>query len=394
MKMKKIISLLCAVGLIASCSEQAYFEIPKDANGKAILTGISSTTTTGISTLDDGFSVTATFATAKAGDVMNVELLQLQIPPSGGTTKQLLPMAGTQKQITVGTDLKATVAYSRAEAKLAEPTEYVTVVFNGATDYAKVRVDMVPATTVSKPKVSTKEIDVARTSETAYFNVTVAPKAGDYTGEMVAKRKNGKNAPWVEVPGSPFSGTQPFLVPISGDDFAVDQDTMYYSFTTESGAYTDEILKTIIVIDPYFFFKKSATLSLGGASAGRNLITNTAVAENDANAMVAVSGSLNLKGGSAWLAAGNTIEFVPSTLAMYSANNSNDAIDAFNAELIKSKTADPIEGEGVYIFKVVNGAAPEDVYYGMMKMTSVTPGVSVAFEYRIGDKYAHLLVIK
>lgn len=392
--MKQIISLLCSVLILAGCTEQEYFEIPRDANGNVILTGISSTTTTGISTLDNDFSVTATFATANPGDVMKVELLQLQIPPSGGTTKQLLPLEGTQKEVTVGQDLTATVGYSRAEANLAEPGEYVTVVFNGATDYAKVRIDMVPATTVSKPKVSTKEIDVARTSETAYFHVTVGPKSSEYTGNMIARRKNGKNEPWVEVPGSPFSGEQPFLVPISGDDFAVGQDTMYYSFTSTSGQYTDEVLKTIVVIDPYFFFKKSAVLTLGGASAGRDLIANTAVAEDAPNAMVAVSGSLNLKGGSAWLAAGNKIEFVPSTLAMYSANNSADAIAAFNSQLLKSTTADPIEGEGVFIFRMVNGPDPEDVYYGMMKMTKVTPGVSVEFEYRIGDKYAHLLVIK
>jgi hypothetical protein len=394
MKMKKIISLLCSVLIIAGCTEQEYFEIPRDANGDVILTGISSTTTTGLSTLDNDFSVSATFATAKPGDVMKVELLQLQIPPSGGTTKQLLPLAGTQKEVTVGSDLTATVAYTRAEANLTEPSEYVTVVFNGATDYAKVRIDMVPATTVSKPKVSTKEIDVARTSETAYFHVTVDPKSSDYAGDMVARRKNGINEPWVEVEGSPFSGAQPFLVPISGDDFAVGQDTMYYSFTSTSGQYTDEVLKTIVVIDPYFFFKKSANLTLGGASAGRDLVANTAVAENAPNAMVAVSGSLHLKGGSAWLAAGNTIEFVSSTLEMYSANNSADAIAAFNNELVKSTTADPIAGEGVYIFKVVNGPDPEDVYYGMMKMTKVTPGVSVEFEYRIGDKYAHLLAIQ
>jgi hypothetical protein len=392
--MKKVISLVCSVLIIAGCTEQEYFEIPRDANGNVILTGISSTTTTGISTLDNDFSVTATFATAKPGDIMKVELLQLQIPPSGGTTKQLLPLEGTQKEVTVGADLTATVAYTRAEANLAEPTEYVTVVFNGATDYAKVKIDMVPATTVSKPKVGTREIDVARTSETAYFHVTVDPKSSDYTGDMVARRKNGENEPWVEVPGSPFSGAQPFLVPISGDDFAVGQDTMYYSFTTTSGQYTDEVLKTIVVIDPYFFFKKSASLALGGASAGRDLVANTAVAEDAPNAMVAVSGSLHLKGGSAWLAAGNTIEFVPSTLEMYSANNSAGAIAAFNDELLKSKTADPIAGEGVYIFKMVNGPDPEDIYYGMMKMTKVTPGVSVEFEYRIGDKYAHLLVIQ
>jgi hypothetical protein len=391
--MKIFISLFCTILLLVSCAEQAYFEIPKDANGKAILTGISSTLTAGISTLDNEFSVTAVFPNAKAGDIMNVELLQLQLPQAGGSTKQLLPMTGTQKQVTVGADLKATVTYTRDEAKLVQATEYVTVVFNGKTDYAKVRVDMVPATTVTKAKVSGKEIDVARTSETAFFNVTVGPKSGAYSGTLVAKRKNGKNEPWVDVSGSPFSGTQPFLVPVSGDDFAVGKDTMYYSFTSTSGAYTDVVSTTNIVIDPYFFFKKSGSVTLGGASAGRNLLANSSVAENSSNAMVAVSGSLELEGGSAWLGAGNTIQFVPSTLAMYAANNSTDAIAAFDAGT-KTTSADPIAGEGVYIFKVVNGPDPEDVYYGMMKMVSVTPGASVTFEYRIGDQYAHLLVVQ
>jgi hypothetical protein len=391
--MKKIISLLCALVLIASCTKQPYYEIPLNPDGTVYLTGISSTTSTGISTLDGSFSVTATFATAKSGDVMNVELLQLQIPPTGGTSKQLLPMAGTQKTATVGSDLKATVTYTRAEAKMNIATDYVTVIFSGATDYAKARVDMVPATTVSKPKVSGKEVDVARTAETAFFNVTVVPKAGAYTGTLVAKRKNGIAAAWVTVAGSPFSGAQPLLVPISGTDFAVGKDTMIYSFTATSGSYTDEVTSTIIVRDPYFYLKKTATLTLGGSSAGRNLLTNAAVAETAATANVAVSGSLILKGGSAWLAAGKTITFVPTTLAMYDANNTTTAIAAFNAG-VPTATADPIAGAGVYIYKIVNGAAPTDVYYGLMKMTSVVPGVSVTFEYRIGNQYAHLSVIQ
>jgi hypothetical protein len=391
--MKKIISLLCALVLIVSCTKQPYYEIPLNPDGTVYLTGISSTTSTGISTLDGSFSVTATFATAKSGDVMNVELLQLQIPPTGGTSKQLLPMAGTQKTATVGSDLKATVTYTRAEAKMNIATDYVTVIFSGATDYAKARVDMVPATTVSKPKVSGKEVDVARTAETAFFNVTVVPKAGAYTGTLVAKRKNGIAAAWVTVAGSPFSGAQPLLVPISGTDFAVGKDTMIYSFTATSGSYTDEVTSTIIVRDPYFYLKKTATLTLGGSSAGRNLLTNAAVAETAATANVAVSGSLILKGGSAWLAAGKTITFVPTTLAMYDANNTTTAIAAFNAG-VPTATADPIAGAGVYIYKIVNGAAPTDVYYGLMKMTSVVPGVSVTFEYRIGNQYAHLSVIQ
>jgi len=391
--MKKFISIFCVLVSILGCTKQDYYEIPKDANGQAILTGISSTSSTGISTLDGSLTVTATLPNAKVGDIMNIELLQLQLPTTGGTTTQLLPMAGTQTTATVGADLKATVTYTRAVAKLTKASDYVTVIFNGTTDYAKARVDMVPAITTSKPIVSGIEIDVARTSETAYFNVNVTPKSAAYTGTMIAKRKNGTTGTWVAVTGSPFSGAQPFLVPISGSDFAAGKDTMFYSFGAALGTYTDEVLATIIVRDPYFFLKKSATLTLGGTSAGRNLLINAAVPENDLTANLAISGSLILKGGSAWLAAGKTIQFVPSSLAVYDSNNSTNIIAAFNAGT-KTTTADPIIGEGVYIYKIVNGPAVTDVYYGVLKATSILPGVSVSIEYRIGDKYAHLSVIK
>ena len=58
----------------------------------------------------------------------------------------------------------------------------------------------------------------------------------------------------------------------------------------------------------------------------------------DANAVIAISGSLILKGGSAWLAAGNTIQFVPSTAAMYTANSTTAAIAAFNAGIKGNKS--------------------------------------------------------
>ena len=391
--MKRFISIFCVVVLFISCTKQDYFEIPKDANGQAILTGISSTTTTGISALDAAFTVTATLPNAKSGDVMNIELLQLQLPSTGGTTKQLLPMTGTAKTATVGADLKATVTYTRAEAMLTKASDYVTVIFNGKTDYAKQRVDMVPAITATKPMVAGKEVDVARTSEVAYFNVNVMPKAAAFSGNLVAKRKNGTAGSWVTISGSPFTGTQPFMVPITGDDFAAGKDTMFYSFSATSGTYADEVLSTVIVRDPYFYLKKAATLTLGGSSAGRNLLINAAVAENAVTANIAVTGSLILKGGSAWLAAGNKIEFVPTTLAMYDANNLTNTIAAFTAGT-KATTADPISGAGVYIYKMVNGPAASDVYYGLIKMTDVVPGVSVAFEYRIGNMYAHLSVIQ
>lgn len=391
--MKRFISIFCVVVLFISCTKQDYYEIPKDANGNAILTGISSTASTGISSLDGAFTVTATLPNAKSGDVMNIELLQLQLPSTGGTTKQLLPMTGSAKTATVGADLKATVTYTRAEAKLVNVSDYVTVIFNGTTDYAKQRVDLVPAISTTKPKVTGIEVDVARTSEVAYFNVNVTPKAAAFTGNLVAKRKNGTTGSWVAISGSPFTGTQPFLVPITGDDFAAGKDTMFYSFSATLGTYTDELLSTIIVRDPYFFLKKAATLTLGGSSAGRNLLINAAVAENAVTANIALSGSLILKGGSAWLAAGNKIEFVPTTLAMYDANNLTNTIAAFTAGT-KATTADPISGAGAYIFRMVNGPAASDVYYGLIKMTDVVPGVSVAFEYRIGNMYAHLSVIQ
>lgn len=145
--------------------------------------------------------------------------------------------------------------------------------------------------------------------------------------------------------------------------------------------------------DPYFFLKKSAKLTLGGSLAGRNLLTNAVVAENAATANIAVSGSLLLKGGSVWATGGKSFSFVPSTLALYNANNFTAALTAFAAG-VPIATANPIAGEGVYIFNIVNGTNPTDVYYGMIKVVSVTPGVSVAFEYRIGNLYTHLAVIQ
>ena len=71
---------------------------------------------------------------------MKVELLQYKHHP-GWTTKQLLP-GEYQKDVTVGSDLKASVTYTRDQASLQGVGDYVMVVFNGATDYARQRVDM------------------------------------------------------------------------------------------------------------------------------------------------------------------------------------------------------------------------------------------------------------
>lgn len=394
---KYLLLILTLIFVFYSCDKDEY-AIPKDENGNIIWTGVSSSTTTGISSLDNSFTVEATFPNAKSGDVMNVELLQLQLPPGGGTTNQLLPLAGTQKEVSVDNNLKATVTYTRDQANLTKVGDYVEVVFNGERDYAKRRVTMTNSMTVSAPNVITPssniEVEVARTAEVANFIIEVAPKEGAFSGNVKVERKNGTTGTWVDVSGSPFSGTnQPYLAPISGNDFIVENDTMFYKFTATQGNYSESIEKTIIVRDPYFYLKKSAVLLLGTSSAGRNLLTNTPVPANDATAMIAVDGSLLLKGGSAWLAAGNVIEFVPTTKAIYALNNSNETIAQF-ALGTPTTSIDPITGEGIFIFKATTGDAAEDVYYGMIMITEVKPDNSVTFEYRIGNMYAHLAVIK
>ncbi len=386
--MKKTIFFLSILFAMASCQEDDL-GIPKDPSGNAIITGVPSATTSGISTLDDQFSVSAYLPNARSGDVMTVELLQLQYYEAGDND-QLLPLAGTQKTVTVADDLTVNVTYTRSEANLDAPGDYVTVSFAGPTDYALQRVNMVTASNTTRPMVGDNEIDVMRNDETAYFNVTVEPKSGSYSGTLVAKRKNGVNEQWVDVPGSPFSGEQPFLVPISGTDFVEGQDTMYYSFVATQGSYTDEITANVIVREPYFFLKKSATLD---KASGIYLPTNTKVDADAENAMLALSEGLMLMGGTAWLAAGNTIEFVPTTADMYSLNNSNDAITAFAAGT-PTTMASPTEGEGYYIFKAVTGTNPEDVYYGMIYILNVVPNQSITLEYRIGNMYAHLSVIE
>jgi hypothetical protein len=52
---------------------------------------------------------------------------------------------------------------------------------------------------------------------------------------------------------------------------------------------------------------------------------------------------------------------------------------------------DPIAGVPVYIFKLLTGG---NTYYGILRITSVVPGTSVAYEYKIGSTYAQLAVLK
>jgi hypothetical protein len=368
---------------IISCTEEGdHYPIPRDANGNVILTDISSATTTGISTLDAEFSVTGYLPNAKSGDELTVECLQLQTP-SGGS-EQLLPLAGTQKKVTVGGDLKATVSYSRTEAKLNNVGDYVTVTFAGKTDYAVKRVTVEPAISTTKPQVDGVEITVARNSETAYFEVTVAPKSGAYTGSLVARR-SADEANWTNVPTT-RKDEKTFLVPIAGTDFPADKEKLFYRFTAEKDGYTDVITTEATVQDPYFFFKRTATVNV---KAGLNPITGSGVAETAKDAILVATETLTLEGGTAWLAAGGKIEFVPSTSALYTLNNSNDAIAAFEAGA-KTATAEPVAGEGIYIFKAVTGPNANQTYYGMIRVISVVPNTSITFEYRIGNLYAHL----
>jgi hypothetical protein len=137
MKTKNIlsISLIFSFILMMGCTDQPYFDIPYDANGNVILTGISEVTSTGITVADADFTVDGFFPNAKEGDVMDAELLKRQAAswdPSGEL--QLLPLAGTMKSITLGSDLKASVTYTKAEAGMANVGDAVTVVFSGATD--------------------------------------------------------------------------------------------------------------------------------------------------------------------------------------------------------------------------------------------------------------------
>jgi hypothetical protein len=388
MKNKILLILICSIALIVSCSKQPYYHIPTDANGNVILTGISTCTSLGITTLDDNFTVNATLPNAKAGDVMTIELLKPQVPAGGGAA-QLLPLAGTQKQVTVASDLTASVNFTRAQAMMNVPGDFVTVTFSGKTESASVVVTMFKATTVSNPEYGGNPVNVTRSAGTAFFDVAVNPKLNPYTGTVIVKRKNGIKDLWVNVGSFP----SPSNIPISGDDFGVGKDTMYYSFVSQVNTFVDSINITEIVNDPYFFFKKSGTMTLGGTTAGLNLLVNGALPANDPNAILAIDGgSLTIHAGSAWAVGGKNVSFVPSTLALYNQNNPNSAMTAFLAGT-SSTTANPSLGDGVYIFKIVNGTNASDVYYGMLKIVNIVPGVSITYEYRIGNMYSQLSVI-
>lgn len=138
---KHIISIAGLLLILAGCSENPYYDIPTDENGRAIITGVSSATTSGITEDENEFTVTATLPNAKPGDVMQVDLLKLQ-PHPNSESDQLLPIQGTRKETTVDSSLRATVTYTKAEAEMTEVGDWVEVIFNGVTESAQIRVTL------------------------------------------------------------------------------------------------------------------------------------------------------------------------------------------------------------------------------------------------------------
>ena len=210
---------------------------------------------------------------------------------------------------------------------------------------------------------------------------------------VTVKRKNGANAPWINVgTGAYPAGSK---VPVSGNDFATGKDTMTYLFVAQQNTFADTIQTTVVANDPSFFLKKNGTLSLTtGSQGGMNLLTNTSVTSNDPNAIILVNaGTLTIKGGSAWAVNGKSVSFVPASPDVYNKNNSADAINAFKNGNSTSQV-DPNQGSGIFIFKIVNGPAASDLIYGMIRVNKINPGNSINYEYRIGNSYSHLSVIK
>jgi hypothetical protein len=388
MKNKKSLILICSLAIMASCSKQPYYNVPDVVNGVANITGISTATSLGVSTLDNNFTVNVTLPNAKSGDVMAVELLKQQIP-AGSTSSQLLPLSGTQQSVTVASDLTASVTYTKAQAQMVNVGDPIYVSWAGKTESASLVVTLTAATSVSAPEYNGTPVKVIRGAGTANFDVNVTPKSGPYTGSVVVQKKNGINDPWVSV-GS-FAAVS--TVPISGDDFAVGKDTMYYNFVATSGSNTDNV--TVVVVDnaPYFFLKKSGTMSIGSTD-GLNLLVNGAMPAAGANAILAIdAGTLMMHGGVNWAVGGKSISFVASTLADYATNSPTSAMATYMAGT-PTATANPSFGEGVYVFKIVNGPNPTDIFYGILKITSIVPNVSVSYEYRIGSTYVQLAMIK
>ena len=137
MKAKIIITLsfIALIAMMIGCTKQPYYDIPLDANGNVYITKISQVTAAPVTSTMTSFTVNGYFPNAKSGDVMKATVLQQQVPswnPTGA--KQLLPVSGSEKSCTVGSDLKTSVTYTLKEASLLKVGDAITVVFSGNTD--------------------------------------------------------------------------------------------------------------------------------------------------------------------------------------------------------------------------------------------------------------------
>lgn len=380
------IAFLSLSTLLQSCSKQEYFNIPKNKDGSALLTQHATTTNSGITVLDDEFSVFATLPNAKVGDTMIVELLANQIPV-GGTTTRLLPIAGTQKKVVVDTNFKSNVTYTKQQALLVNVGDAVTVSFAGKTESAFTTLTLGKSIAVRGPLYNGNIVNLIRNAGAVYFDVTVAPKKAAYTGSIKVLKKNGINLNWSSSDWA--YGTR---IPISGDEFAIGKDTMYYAFIASANNYSDTVLQTVFANLPLYQLTKSGTMVLGASSGGVNMLINGTVAANSSGATIGITdASLKIAASNSWAAvSGNSISFVPSTSALYNEGNAVNCQAVFDAGT-SIKQIDPIAGVPVYIFKMVTGG---NTYYGILRITSVVPGTSVAYEYKIGSTYAQLTILR
>ncbi|HCN83609.1 MAG TPA: hypothetical protein DIT07_08305 [Sphingobacteriaceae bacterium] len=398
-EMKRNLSfiLICSLALlVVSCSKQEYYNVPLDANGHAIITQIATGSTPGITTLDASLTVTTKLPNAKAGDVMVAEIVKSQIPTGGGAA-QNLPLAGTKKSVTVAADLTTSVTYTRAETAL-NPGQTIVVTFSGATDsFTTPQIPLTAATSVLPVGLNyqgkaTAPIRGAGGAGLAVLPIQVKPAGNTYTGTIVVSTTDDPAVAYA----NPVTYTGATAnVPVDADTFPT-AGTRYYQIVTTQGGITETIFTKLTAQDSFFFLKKTTgILSLTTAAQGGFLLTTGAsVAATAATAQLTVSaGSLVIKAGPATTGTGASIGFVASTSAAYDANNAIAARAAYAAGT-PTATADPASGTGIFLYRMQLSAAASDVYYGYIKVTTIVPGVSVAFEYRIGDLYPHLLVIK
>ena len=378
-----LISSLWAV-LIISCSKEPIFDIPLDENGEPIITQVSESSTEGVTGLDNEFTVNIKFPNSSPGNEVHVEVL-----------KELQLVEGSEKTISLDGDLKSSVTYTRAEAKLEKINEQVLVLFYDKTekmDSKDQSVTLHYATNISEvPEVLGNVVNIMHIDDTAWFFVEVEPITFEYTGDVDVTWKRNNEDVWNEL-GSYEVSNGSAAVPVNGYMFE-QEDNIYYSFVTEKEGNQEIIERSFIVSKPQFFKERSTILkveSVDPTLAGKNLLTDAYLEDKD-NSMISITDDFHLEGGSAWLGQGNAIEFVSSTGEMYSENNSSNAIDYF--EGVSSETSINLMAEGnVYIFKITMADGEE--YYGMLKLTNLEYQKSISFDYLIGNMYEHLEAMK